>query len=89
MRPVESVLEVELRTTPIANVSPMYAVGIPPSDIDPVWDEIRVDVGGMMISRAFDPGEDIETGAPIGMLTESGDTLITEAGDRIVSEVVA
>lgn len=87
MRPVTSRLEVVVATRPIANVAPMYAVGIPPSDADPVWDQIRVDVGGMMILRDFDPGDPIVTGAPIGMLTETGDTLTTEAGDRIVSEV--
>lgn len=89
MRPVESVLEVELRTTPIANVAPMTVVGIPPSDIDPLWDEMRVDAGGMMISRAFDPGEDIVTGAPGAMLTETGSTLTTEAGDPIITELAS
>jgi hypothetical protein len=87
MRPVTSRLEVEIATTPTLNVAPMYAVGIPPSDIDAVWDKMRVDVGGMIIERDFDPGDVIVTGAPVGLLTESGDSLVTEAGDPIVTEV--
>lgn len=87
MRPVTSRLEVEVGTTPTLNVAPVYAVGIPPSDVDTIWDQMRVDIGGMIILRDFDPGDPIDTGAPIAMLTESGDTLVTEAGDRIVSEV--
>lgn len=87
MRPVTSRLEVVVATTPTLNVAPVYAVGIPPSDVDAVWDQMRVDFGGTIIIRDFDPGDPIDTGAPIGILTESGDTLITESGDRIVSEV--
>lgn len=89
MRPVTSRLEVEVGTTPIANVAPMYAIGIPPSDVDPEWDKMRVDVGGMIILRDFDPGEVIVTGAPVGLLTESGDRLVTEGGDPIVTEVAS
>lgn len=33
------------------------AVGIPPSDIDAVSDRMRVDVGGLLVRRSFDPGE--------------------------------
>lgn len=56
MRPVESRLEVVLATMPTANVSPVTAVGIAPSDVDAVWDQMRVDVGGTVILRDFDPG---------------------------------
>lgn len=54
MRPVESTFEIEVGTTPTANVGPRTAVGIRPSDLDPE-DEMRVDVGGTIIYRAFDP----------------------------------
>jgi hypothetical protein len=87
MRPVTSRLEAVIATRPIVNVAPMYAVGIPPSDIDPVWDEIRVDAGGMMISRAYDPGEDIDTGAPIPYVTISGEQYVTMTGDPYVTVV--
>ncbi len=87
MRPVTSRIEVVIATRPIANVAPMYAVGIPPSDLDPVWDEIRVDAGGMMISRAFDPGDPIDTGAPVPYVTMDGEQYVTVTGDEYVTVV--
>lgn len=87
MRPVTSRLEVELATTPTLNVAAVYAVGIPPSDIDTVWDQMRVDVGGTIILRDFDPGEPIVTEAPIPYVTMSGDTLVTMDGRRYVTVV--
>lgn len=89
MRPVTSRLEVVVGTTPTVNVSPVYAVGIPPSDIDSVWDKIRVDVGGRIILRDYDPGEDIDTGAPVPYTTVGGDTLVTMDGRRYVTVVQA
>ena len=47
--------EIVVATIPTVNVAPVVAVGIPPSDIDPTEDEMRVDVGGTIIYRAFDP----------------------------------
>lgn len=87
MRPVTSRLEVELATTPTLNVAAVYAVGIPPSDIDTVWDQMRVDVGGTIILRDFDPGEPIVTGAPIQYVNEEGVPYVTEGGVPYVTEV--
>jgi hypothetical protein len=87
VRPVTSRLEVDIATTPISNVAPMYAVGIPPSDIDAVWDKIRVDVGGMIIERDYDPGDPIVTGAPIPYVTMSGEPYVTMTGDPYVTVV--
>ncbi len=55
MRPVESVLEVVVATTPTVNVGPRSAFGIIPSDVDPLLDEMRADVHGTIIYRGFDP----------------------------------
>lgn len=69
-------------------IAPRTAVGIPPSDIDAVWDEMRVAVGGgWLISRAFDPGEPIVTGAPIPYVTKTGDHYVTKTGDPYVTKV--
>lgn len=89
MRPVTSRLEVELRTIPISNVSPTTAVGIPPSDADAVWDQMRVAVGGRVILRDFDPGDDIETGAPIPYVTTSGEAYVTKTAEPYVTKVSA
>lgn len=52
---VTASLQITLRTVHNAvGVSPRTAVGIPPSDVDPVSDEMRVDVGGWIIYRAYD-----------------------------------
>lgn len=84
----KSSLQVTLRTVGNAvGVSPRTAVGIPPSSVDPVSDEMRVDVGGRIILRAFDPGAAIVTGAPLTFATEGGDDLHTEAGDNLTTEV--
>ena len=78
-----------LRTIPdAANVAPSTVVALPPSTADPIWDEMRVVVNGQLISRAFDPGMPIVTGAPIALTTESGAVLTTEAGDRLTTEVL-
>lgn len=85
---VTAYLQADLATIPDGvNVGARTVVAVPPSDIDPVWDEMRVAINGSIILRAFDPGAAIVTGAPIALLTEAGETLITEASERIVSEV--
>lgn len=81
MRPVTSRLEVVIATTPTLNVAPVYAVGIPPSDVDAVWDQMRVDIGGTIILRDFDPGDPIDTGAPIPYVTIDGEQYETVSGD--------
>lgn len=81
-------LEAELRTLADAvNIGRRTFVAIPPSDVDPVWDEMRALAGGVLISRAFDPGEDIVTGAPIAIVTMSGEPLVTVAAEPIVTVV--
>lgn len=87
MRPVTSRLEVVVGTTPTVNVSPVWAVGIPPSDADPIWDQIRVDIGGRIILRDFDPGDPIVTGAPIGYVTKSGESYVTKSAEPYVTKV--
>lgn len=81
MRPVTSRLEVVVATTPTLNVAPVYAVGIPPSDVDTIWDQMRVDIGGTIILRDFDPGDPIDTGAPILYTTIDGEQYETVGGD--------
>ncbi len=81
-------LEADLATvTDAVGIAPRTAVGIPPSDIDPLWDEMRVAVNGPIIYRAFDPGAPIVTGAPIGLLTESGEQLVAEDDEPLTTEV--
>lgn len=76
-----AVLEVELAVAPnVVNVAPRPAVGIPPTDADAIWDEMRVVVGGVLINRAYDPGDDIETGGPIGYVTTGGAPYVTLDG---------
>ncbi len=83
-------LEADLATIPdIANVAGRTVVAMPPSDADPLWDEMRVAVAGVIISRAFDPGAAVVTGFPLTFLTEGGEDLLTEAGENIVTEVAA
>lgn len=85
---VKATLEADLAVVVDATyVSPRTVVALPPSDIDPIWDEMRVIVGGTLISRGYDPGDAIDTGAPIYLLTEAGDSLTTEAGDLLMWEV--
>jgi hypothetical protein len=69
------------------NVAPRTVVAIPPSDVDPVWDEMRKVVGGVVISVAFDPGEDIVTGAPIAYKTVGGNTYVTVSGAPYVKTI--
>ncbi len=82
-------LEAELVIIPgIANVSGRTVIGIMPTDIDPLWDEMRVVAGGRIISRAFDPGQPIVTGAPIPYVTEDGIPYVTEDDVPYVTEVI-
>ncbi len=81
-------IEAELDTIPdVVNIAPRTVVAVPPSAADPLWDEMRVAINRRISSRAFDPGAPIVTGAPVGLLTEAGDTLTTESGDRLITEV--
>ncbi len=83
-------LEADLAVIPdLANVAGRTVVALPPSTVDPLWDEMRVVVAGVVISRAFDPGAAIVTGYPLTFLTEGGEDLLTEAGENIVTEVAA
>ncbi len=80
-------LQADLATiTDAVGIAPRTVVALPPTDADPIWDEMRVIVGGLLISRAFDPGEAIVTGAPLTFLTEGGDDLLTEAADSLTTE---
>ena len=79
-------LEADLDTAPsIAGAHTVVA--LPPSSIDPVSDEMRVMVNGTLIYRAFDPGAVIVTGAPIALVTMSGEALVTMTGDEYVTVV--
>lgn len=81
-------LEAGLATIPdLTYVAGRTVVALPPSDADPLWDEMRVAVSGTLISRAFDPGEDIVTGAPIGYVTKSGEPYVTKSGVPYVTKV--
>ena len=80
-------VEAELAVAPGSNVAARTVVAIQPSDADPIWDEMRVVVDGVMTSRAFDPGEPIATGAPIAFTTRAGDSYVTAGGDRYVKRV--
>ncbi len=48
---------------------------------------MRVDVGGTIILRDFDPGDPIDTGAPIQYVTMSGAEYVTTTGDQYVTVV--
>lgn len=82
------VLESDLATTPSAYVAGRTVVALPPSDADPLWDEMRVLIAGTLISRPFDPGEAIVTGAPIGYVTKSGEPYVTKTGEPYVTKVI-
>lgn len=84
---VSSRLDVILRTADVTGVAPRTAVGIPPSDIDPYWDRMRVAIGGRVINRAFDTGVAVVTGAPIALVTVDGEPLVTMGGDPLVTVV--
>ena len=74
-----SSLQVELETLrDVTYVLPRTSVAIPPSNADPIWDEMRVAVDGTIVLRAFDPGDDIVTGAPIPYVTKSGVPYVTK-----------
>lgn len=70
-------------------VAPHTVVALPPSDADPVWDEMRIAIAGVIISRAFDPGDAIVTGYPWEFMTEGGDSLLTEAGETLTTETAS
>ena len=81
-------LEADPATIPdLTYVAGRTVVALPPSDADPRWDEMRVAVSGTLISRAFDPGEDIVTGAPIPYVGEDGVPYVGEDGVPYVTEV--
>ncbi len=81
-------VEADLATvTDAVGIAPRAAVGIPPSDIDPVWDEMRVAVNGTIIYRAFDPGQAIVTGAPIAIVSKTGVPIVTLTSLPIVTKV--
>lgn len=82
-------VEAELAVAPGSNVAARTVVAIQPSDADPIWDEMRIalPLDGRLISRAFDPGEPIATGAPIAYVTKSGATYVTKSGNRYVKKV--
>lgn len=48
-------LEADLATSPIVNAVEQTAVAIPPSSVDGVAYRMRVEVHGVVITRAFDP----------------------------------
>lgn len=80
--------EADLGTiTDATYVAPRTVVALPPSDIDPIWDEMRVLIQGVLISRAYDPGDAIVTGAPIPLVTMSGEPLVTMSGEELVTVV--
>ena len=90
MTTVTRTLEADLATvTDLTYVAGRTVVALPPSTADPLWDEMRVITAGTLIGRAFDPGADIVTGAPLLFMTEGGDELLTEAGETITTETAA
>lgn len=81
-------MEADLATIADAvGIAPRTVVALPPSSVDPVWDEMRVVINGRVVLRAFDPGEDIVTEAPIAYVTKAGDHYVTKAGNRYVGVV--
>jgi hypothetical protein len=48
-------LEAELATIPGALVAARTVVALPPSDLDPADDEMRVYVNGVLVIREYDP----------------------------------
>jgi hypothetical protein len=48
---------------------------------------IAVGLNGVNLSRAFDPGEPIETGAPIPYVTKTGVPYVTKTGEPYVTKV--
>ena len=84
------VLEVDVAIVADATyVAPYPVAAMPPSSSDAVWDEMRIAVGlnGVNVSRAFDPGEPIVTGAPIVYVTKSGEPYVTKSGEPYVTKV--
>lgn len=48
-------LEADLATIPGALVGARTVVALPPSDLDPAEDEMRVYAGGLLVIREYDP----------------------------------
>ena len=85
---VSASLQADLDTIADAvGIGASTVVALPPSDVDPVWDEMRVFINGTLIYRAFDPGAAIVTGAPIPLVTMSGEALVTMTGEPLVTVV--
>lgn len=86
---VNVALEADLATIPdVVNVAPVTAVGIPPSEADSLWDEMRVLIGRhITILRPFDPGEDIVTEFPNGYVTQGGVQYVSKTGDPYITKV--
>ena len=83
-------LEVDLAVIPDAvGIAPRPVVALPPSDVDPISDEMRVAVGfsGTMISRAFDPGDEIVTGGPIPLVAMTDEALVAMTNEALVAMV--
>lgn len=90
MTVLQMFVEADLAIVPDATyVAPRPVVAMAPSAADPEWDEMRIAVGlnGVNLSRAFDPGDDIDTGAPVPYVTMAGDAYVTVAGDPYVTVV--
>jgi hypothetical protein len=68
-------------------IAPRTVVAIAPSSIDPVTDEMRVLVGGYLVSRPFDPGVPIDTDAPIAYVTKGGEAYVTKTAEPYVTKV--
>lgn len=81
-------LQADLRTIPDAvNVGRRSFVAIPPSDADSLSDEMRVVPGGVVVLRAFDPGQPVVTGAPVALVTMTGEPLVTIGAEPYVTVV--
>lgn len=81
-------LEADLRSIPDAvNVGRRTFAAVAPSDADPVSDEMRVAPGGVLVYRAFDPGQPIVTGAPVAYVTMSGEPYVTVGAEPYVTVV--
>lgn len=84
---VNATLEADLGViTDTVNVAPRTVVALPPSEADPLTDEMRVLVQGVLISRAFDPGTAITAGL-IEYVTMSGESYVTMIGEPYVTVV--
>lgn len=83
-RRVNAALRVVPRTSYVAGRT---VVAVAPSDADPIWNQMRVAANGVLISRDFDPGQEVVTGAPIPYVTTSGEPYVTMTGEPYVTVV--